>query len=126
MRILWTLVLGILLAGIPDRAGAVQAAGAPASAVQTGIPDSTHRTPVNISDSIRKVPESAPTAGRTPVAGVAPKDTAASAPNGSKSRSDTVLVVKHHFNHRQQIITGSVIMSCLMLMMVTMNNYNPR
>jgi hypothetical protein len=43
-----------------------------------------------------------------------------------KSRADSVIVVKHDFNHREQIITGSVIMSCLMLMMVAMNNYNPR
>lgn len=43
-----------------------------------------------------------------------------------KSRSDTVVVVKHRFNHREQIITGSVIMTCLALMMVAMNNYNPR
>ena len=45
---------------------------------------------------------------------------------GPKSRSDSVIVVKHHFNHREQIITGSVIMTCLALMMVAMNNYNPR
>ena len=44
----------------------------------------------------------------------------------SKSRSDSIIVVKHHFNHREQIITGSVIMTCLALMMVAMNNYNPR
>ncbi len=43
-----------------------------------------------------------------------------------KSRTDSVIVVKHSFDHREQIITGSVIMSCLMLMMVAMNNYNPR
>jgi hypothetical protein len=43
-----------------------------------------------------------------------------------KSRADTVLVIKHSFNHRQQIITGSVVMSCLTLMLVIMNNYNPR
>jgi hypothetical protein len=43
-----------------------------------------------------------------------------------KSRADTVLVVKHRFNHREQIITGSVVMTCLALMMVVMNNYNPR
>ncbi|HKP97702.1 MAG TPA: hypothetical protein VJ385_18315 [Fibrobacteria bacterium] len=52
------------------------------------------------------------------------KDSLALAP--PKSRSDTVIVVKHGFNHREQIITGSVIMSCLALMLVTMNNYNPR
>lgn|GEM_PF-2152668 len=44
----------------------------------------------------------------------------------SKSRADSVQVVKHDFNHRQQIITGSVVMTCLALIMVTMNNYNPR
>ena len=43
-----------------------------------------------------------------------------------KSRSDSIIVVKHSFDHREQIITGSVVMACLMLMMVTMNNYNPR
>ena len=46
--------------------------------------------------------------------------------SASKSRADTVIVVKHQFNHREQIITGSIIMTCLALMMVTMNNYNPR
>lgn len=44
----------------------------------------------------------------------------------AKSRTDSLIVVKHSFEHREQIITGSVIMSCLMLMMVAMNNYNPR
>lgn len=43
-----------------------------------------------------------------------------------KSRSDTVIVAKHQFNHREQIITGSVIMTCLAVMLVAMNNYNPR
>jgi hypothetical protein len=43
-----------------------------------------------------------------------------------KSRSDSVIVVKHEFNHKEQIITGSVIMTCLALMLVAMNNYNPR
>jgi hypothetical protein len=43
-----------------------------------------------------------------------------------KSREDSVIVVKHGFNHQEQIITGSVIMTCLALIMVAMNNYNPR
>lgn len=43
-----------------------------------------------------------------------------------KSRADSVIVVKHGFNHQEQIITGSVIMTCLALIMVAMNNYNPR
>jgi hypothetical protein len=52
--------------------------------------------------------------------------TAPDTANRPKSRVDTVLVVQHRFNHREQIITGSVVMSCLALMMVVMNNYNPR
>ena len=43
-----------------------------------------------------------------------------------KSRADSVIVVKHDFNHQEQIITGSVIMTCLALILVAMNNYNPR
>ena len=41
-------------------------------------------------------------------------------------RTDTVSVEKHQFNHREQIITGGVIMACLMGMLAIMNNYNPR
>ena len=41
-------------------------------------------------------------------------------------RADTVLVVKHEFRHREQIVTGGVIMACLVSMLVVMNNYNPR
>jgi len=37
-----------------------------------------------------------------------------------------VIVAKHQFNHREQIITGSLIMTCLAVMLVAMNNYNPR
>jgi hypothetical protein len=47
-------------------------------------------------------------------------------PVTAKTRSDSLHVVKHGFNHRQQIITGSIVMSCLAMIMVTMNNYNPR
>jgi hypothetical protein len=43
-----------------------------------------------------------------------------------KTRADSVTVPKHTFNHRQQIITGSVVMSCLLLILLAMNNYNPR
>jgi hypothetical protein len=55
-----------------------------------------------------------------------PKDSTAQQAAVQKSRVDSVQVVKHDFNHRQQIITGSVVMTCLALIMVTMNNYNPR
>jgi hypothetical protein len=41
-------------------------------------------------------------------------------------RADTAKVVMHHFNHKQQIITGGSIMACLIGIMVVMNNYNPR
>jgi hypothetical protein len=41
-------------------------------------------------------------------------------------RADTAKVVMHHFNHKQQIITGGSIMACLVGIMVVMNNYNPR
>lgn len=42
------------------------------------------------------------------------------------ARADTARVVMHHFNHRQQIITGGAIMTALAAIMVVMNNYNPR
>ena len=74
-------------------------------------------------DSLRSIPPSV--AGDTSATHPkAPSDSVlASKP---KARSDSVIVVKHHFNHQEQIITGSVIMTCLALMMVAMNNYNPR
>jgi hypothetical protein len=49
-----------------------------------------------------------------------------SAARGPVSREDTTLIVKHNFNHRQQIITGSVIMACAAAIIVVMNNYNPQ
>lgn len=42
------------------------------------------------------------------------------------ARADTARVVMHHFNHRQQIVTGTAIMAALAAVMVVMNNYNPR
>jgi hypothetical protein len=54
-----------------------------------------------------------------------PKDSAA-VPAKPKSRADSVLVPKHAFNHREQLITGSVVMSCLLVILLAMNNYNPR
>jgi hypothetical protein len=43
-----------------------------------------------------------------------------------KTRADTARVVMHHFNHRQQLITGGAIMATMISIMVVMNNYNPR
>ena len=34
--------------------------------------------------------------------------------------------VKRDYDHRQQVIVGSVIMFCVALAMVLMNNYNPK
>lgn len=34
--------------------------------------------------------------------------------------------VKRDYNHRQQVIVGSVIMLCVAVAMVLMNNYNPK
>ena len=42
------------------------------------------------------------------------------------SRADTTLIIKHNFNHRQQIITGSIIMACAAAMVVVLNNYIPQ
>ncbi len=49
----------------------------------------------------------------------------AAADTASRGR-DTLQVVMHHHNHKQQIIAGSVIMACFAGIMVVMNNYNPR
>lgn len=34
--------------------------------------------------------------------------------------------VKREYNHKQQVIVGSVVMFCVALAMVLMNNYNPK
>ncbi|WP_290955111.1 hypothetical protein [Fibrobacter sp.] len=34
--------------------------------------------------------------------------------------------IKRDYNHRQQVIVGSVVMFCVALAMVLMNNYNPK
>ena len=34
--------------------------------------------------------------------------------------------VKRDYNHRQQVIVGSVVMVCVAVAMVLMNNYNPK
>ena len=34
--------------------------------------------------------------------------------------------VKREYNHRQQVIVGSVVMLCVAIAMVLMNNYNPK
>ena len=39
---------------------------------------------------------------------------------------DSVIVVKHSFKHKEQVIVGGVIMASLALILVAMNNYNPK
>ena len=34
--------------------------------------------------------------------------------------------VNREYNHRQQVIVGSVVMLCVAVAMVLMNNYNPK
>lgn len=80
------------------------------------------RVPAPKSAAVPSAPDSARPAFPAPSS--VPK--ADSLANRPKSRSDSVIVVKHRFNHKEQIITGSVIMTCLALMLVAMNNYNPR
>ena len=75
---------------------------------QTSLPDSAKTIRTDSLKTVRVVSDSQPT---QPV---------------FLHRVDTVVVVKHQFNHREQIITGSVIMACLVGILAVMNNYNPR
>lgn len=34
--------------------------------------------------------------------------------------------IKREYNHKQQVVVGSVVMLCVALAMVLMNNYNPK
>jgi hypothetical protein len=68
----------------------------------------------------------APVAGRGDTLTLAKTGADSTSVQTAKSRTDSLIVVKHSFEHREQIITGSVIMTCMVLMMVAMNNYNPR
>jgi hypothetical protein len=106
----FTLAWGLALASV--------SAQSPGTTPQAGLQrDSTGALPPSIPPGTQAAQDSL---GK-PVAGSKP-DTLAR----PKSRGDSVIVVKHGFNHREQIITGSVIMTCLALIMVAMNNYNPR
>lgn len=40
--------------------------------------------------------------------------------------TQAVAYVKREYDHKQQVIVGSVVMLCIALAMVGMNNYNPR
>ena len=111
------LVAAILVAALALATGAETPPGRPqpSQVSQPGVP---------AQPQVAVIPQDSLAADSTAARHASALDSAAKA--APKSRSDTVIVVKHHFNHREQIITGSVIMTCLALMMVTMNNYNPR
>jgi hypothetical protein len=97
---------------------------APVTAQPTGTashPDAGRDSSAAIKPAIPPATQAPQDSLRKPVSGSRP-DTLAR----PKSRGDSVIVVKHDFNHREQIITGSVIMTCLALILVAMNNYNPR
>jgi hypothetical protein len=91
------------------------------------VPKAQGSLPLGATDSLRTPGTVSPPAGVTASspgkASATASDTLAKTP---KSRADSVIVPMHRFNHREQIITGSVIMTCLALMLVAMNNYNPR
>lgn len=53
-------------------------------------------------------------------------DTTMASPSEPLDPLERPKYVVRNFDHKEQVITGSIIMSCLALMMVTMNNYNPR
>ena len=44
----------------------------------------------------------------------------------TESEREPAKYVKRDFDHREQVVVGSVIMTCIALMMVTMNNDNPK
>ena len=47
------------------------------------------------------------------------------APTLQEQDEENPIYVKREYNHREQVIVGSVVMLCVALAMVLMNNYNP-
>ena len=47
------------------------------------------------------------------------------APTLQEQNEENPIYVKREYNHREQVIVGSVVMLCVALAMVLMNNYNP-
>jgi len=109
------LAFGLVLGLVFGRIGAQS----PASARTPIFRDSLQASPAKPLPGMAQIPADT-------VSGGTPKQARDTLANHPKSRSDSVIVVKHGFNHKEQIITGSVIMTCLALMLVAMNNYNPR
>ena len=77
--------------------------------------------PLNAQTPLTPMPQALPDSLRAST-----RADSATVAKGPVSRADTTIIIKHNFNHRQQIITGSIIMACAAAMVVVMNNYNPQ
>ena len=42
------------------------------------------------------------------------------------TKTDTSIIVRHDFNHKEQVIVGGVVMASLVLILVSLNNWNPK
>ena len=47
-------------------------------------------------------------------------------PTSQELNEENPSYVKREYDHKQQVVVGSVIMFCVALAMVLMNNYNPK
>lgn len=50
----------------------------------------------------------------------------ATGPSLQELNEENPSYIKREYNHRQQVVVGSVVMLCVALAMVLMNNYNPK
>lgn len=52
--------------------------------------------------------------------------TLAKGPTLQEMNEENPSYIKRDYNHKQQVVVGSVVMFCVALAMVLMNNYNPK
>lgn len=50
----------------------------------------------------------------------------ASGPSLQELNEENPSYIKREYNHKQQVVVGSVVMLCVAVAMVLMNNYNPK
>ncbi len=50
----------------------------------------------------------------------------AAGPSLQELNEENPSYIKREYNHKQQVVVGSVVMLCVALAMVLMNNYNPK
>lgn len=53
------------------------------------------------------------------------QDSTETTPTLQERFEDDIRYEKRQYNHKQQVIVGGVVMLCIALVMVMMNNYNP-